>query len=232
MGVRLELWEWPGEGPGWRPLTDLFAPAAAAALVDAGRARWGGPRDAHGTWAVEDLAWQLGTAAALPLLVAGVTAPLAPDGLRVRVDAAGRIAALACPPGAWGVAGDPVAALRAGLAAGVTPLAEGIAGLGLRTPAHLLRSAGDAIALAFLWAGRATGRDDGAARLAERVLAPPAPYSVPLHAGEPGADPPRRRAGCCLAYRVPRHQRCADCPAGALRRAAALRHRLARAPRA
>ncbi len=228
MGMRMGLQPAPGEGPGWRPLASLAVPEAASAMVDASQERWGGPRDAHGTWVVESLAWHLGMAAALPLMLGVPAPPLAPGRLRARVGPVGRVEGLACEPPPWDGGEDPVETARGDLSAALAPFVDAVAGLGVRTPAHLHRSVGDSIALALLWAGEAVGRRDDAIVLGDRLLAPPAPFAVALQANPDPSGPARRRAGCCLAYRVPEHERCADCPAGRLRRIAAMRHRVLR----
>ncbi|MGD9573180.1 MAG: (2Fe-2S)-binding protein [Thermoleophilia bacterium] len=228
MGMRMGLQPAPGEGPGWRPLASLAAPDVAAAMVDASQERWGGPREAHGTWVVESLAWHLGMAAALPLMLGAAAPPLAPGRLRARVGPVGRVEGLACDPPPWDGGEDPVEAARAGLTAAIAPVVDAVAGLGIRTPAHLHRSAGDSVALAALWAGAAVGRRGDAIVLADRLLAPPVPFAVEVRANPDPSGPARRRAGCCLAYRVPEHDRCDDCPAGRLRRIAAARHRVLR----
>lgn len=215
---------------GWWEARELIRPDAAAALVDAAvRAAGGGPRAAHATLLVEGLASRLALAAAGRLL-AGEPAPdLDPAAVRVRVGPGGAVEEVEVAGGDVPAGAASVAAVREGLAAHLVPLVGELAAAGERPALNLWRAAGDGIASAVLRTGCERGCRRRAEAVAEAVLAPPAPYAVALAAHPDGDDLLRARAGCCLSYRVPPdHVRCDDCPAGRLRRIAALRHRVER----
>lgn len=180
-----------------------------AAALDRAVAELGGTRDAHATRIVERYAHQLCRAGA-PAALAGAPGPeLHPRSCRLRVDALGLVRDIGLEASAPS-GGDAVEALRGALHAHLGPV---VAALGrARDRGALWRAVGDEVAGTLLGIGVRAGRYDGAILVAERVLARPAAYRVPLRARPMRDGPGRRRHGCCLTYRIPGLERCADCP--------------------
>ncbi len=220
LGFGLEArWRRPGEPPprgsGWIDAAAASAPERVEGmLARVARSAGGGPAAAHGTWLVESQAWAVASAAVLGLLASGSAPALATLRFHLRVSDDGLVAGIVFGSDRLEHDDPDVMTDRvgAGLQAHLAPLVGALVDRGVRRPAPLWRAAGDRVAQGALWAGAAAGRWDEGVRTAERLVAAPAPFAVPLRAAVAPGTPLRRRAGCCLAHRVPGHDRCDDCP--------------------
>lgn len=202
-------------GAAWTRLDRSAAPRELDRALDALRAVVGAPcpRGLPIAWYVEKVAWHVGSPLAAGLVAEGVLPRLRAERTWLRFTPYGLAVGMSA---ADGVACAPAAAREAATLFGalLAPLIE-IAGRRGRVTRTLWRHAGDRLADAFLWSGEAFDRRDEAWRLAEAVLAPGTPFSVPLRFGLDDGDATRVRHTCCLAYRLEDSVACGRCPVAA-----------------
>ena len=193
----------PGDPAGWRPAAAVpdLGPLLDAVAAGAGTAS----RAVAATWLLEGHAWSVASAALAAVLVHGLAPPL--DRGLVRDLPGGTVEALALPAEGW----DPCdgGQLAARLEAHHAPLVEALGAF--RPRRALWRSVGDRVGQAAIWCAEAFGDRDAALALASDVLSAPTALRAPAVFAVVDGAARRRRAGCCLSFRVPGGDVCPDC---------------------
>ena len=225
----------PMAHPEWTRADALADPPMLAGLLEtAARHRGTTERRVAASLFLAEYAWRVAAPAVASYLTTGDVPVLTPESVFVDFDGAAEPVAVAFAAGAFVASGQPPGhlagsgradpqcvplrgALRSELEGHLEGLIAGvraITGTGLHT---LWAMSADAVAGAFLWAGRCAEMEQQAAREAQALLAPGdtrltgGVRFVTIDAGG-GPRVSRLRGTCCLSYRLAGTQYCAGCP--------------------